>query len=382
MAILLLCSLLCSSDVVAAVSIIDYESQPKLFSCIFGEGVFNDIVSIILFNTVLSLQGEEFTAGTPFKILAQFVLLAVISLAIGIISGVLTSLLFKHLRVLTVSAITETFIIFAFAMVSYFVAELTVVMGLQMSGIISVLTCGVIQAHYTWYNLSPQGKSSTVVTFGFLGTAAEAAVYAYIGIGLYSLIPTWWSFSFSSIMFVMIVLGRICLVVGIFLLFQCCFRKKTLAINELFFISYGGMIRGAIAFALVLKIQVCEGTGEDEKGCYTTEQYELSVTLTMIMVMVTTLLFGTFMKVVQKCLVPPKAEDAAEIEEDRKHAKKTVKFVLGDDDSSYQKSHSSDSEHEEIVHANMQEDSDEEEDTSEHWSFNKSGLVKWFSKFD
>ena len=28
------------------------------------------------------------------------------------------------------------------------------------------------------------------------------------------------------------------------------------------------------------------------------------------------------------------------------------------------------------------EDSDEEEDTSEHWSFNKSGLVKWFSKFD
>ena len=53
---LLFTALLCSSDVVAAVSIVNYEAQPKLYSCIFGEGVFNDIVSIILFNTVNNLQ--------------------------------------------------------------------------------------------------------------------------------------------------------------------------------------------------------------------------------------------------------------------------------------------------------------------------------------
>lgn len=58
--LMLFTSLLCSSDVVAAVSIVDYHEQPKLYSCIFGEGVFNDIVSIILFNTVNSLQGAEF----------------------------------------------------------------------------------------------------------------------------------------------------------------------------------------------------------------------------------------------------------------------------------------------------------------------------------
>jgi NhaP-type Na+/H+ or K+/H+ antiporter len=55
MQILLFTALLCSSDVVAAVSIVDYTQQPKLYSCIFGEGVVNDIVSIILFNTVLQL---------------------------------------------------------------------------------------------------------------------------------------------------------------------------------------------------------------------------------------------------------------------------------------------------------------------------------------
>ena len=52
MQILLFTSLLCSSDVVAAVSIVRFKEQPKLYSCIFGEGVFNDIVSIIIFNTV------------------------------------------------------------------------------------------------------------------------------------------------------------------------------------------------------------------------------------------------------------------------------------------------------------------------------------------
>lgn len=56
MNLLLFTSLLCSSDVVAAVSIVEYEAQPQLYSCIFGEGVVNDIVSIVLFNTVERLQ--------------------------------------------------------------------------------------------------------------------------------------------------------------------------------------------------------------------------------------------------------------------------------------------------------------------------------------
>ena len=55
MQLMLFTALLCSSDVVAAVSIVDYDAQPKLYSCIFGEGVANDIVSIVLFNVVTRL---------------------------------------------------------------------------------------------------------------------------------------------------------------------------------------------------------------------------------------------------------------------------------------------------------------------------------------
>ena len=49
---MLVSALLCSSDVIAAISIIKYEEQPKLYSVVFGEGIVNDAVAIILFNTV------------------------------------------------------------------------------------------------------------------------------------------------------------------------------------------------------------------------------------------------------------------------------------------------------------------------------------------
>ena len=66
MEIMLMCALLCSTDVIAAVSMINYTEQPKLFSLLFGEGVVNDAVSIIIFNAVLKLDGKEMTAGTSF----------------------------------------------------------------------------------------------------------------------------------------------------------------------------------------------------------------------------------------------------------------------------------------------------------------------------
>ena len=67
-----------------------------------------------------------------------------VSLSIGIVFGFLTSFILKHCRFLTVNAITETFIVFAFSLVSYFISSLTSIAGIEMSGIISLLTCGII----------------------------------------------------------------------------------------------------------------------------------------------------------------------------------------------------------------------------------------------
>jgi NhaP-type Na+/H+ or K+/H+ antiporter len=50
--IFFVCSIYCSSDIIAAVTIIKFEDQPMLYSLILGEGLFNDAVAIILYQTM------------------------------------------------------------------------------------------------------------------------------------------------------------------------------------------------------------------------------------------------------------------------------------------------------------------------------------------
>ena len=50
--VLFICSIFCSSDIIAAVTIVKFEEQPTLFSVILGEGLFNDAVAVILYQTM------------------------------------------------------------------------------------------------------------------------------------------------------------------------------------------------------------------------------------------------------------------------------------------------------------------------------------------
>jgi NhaP-type Na+/H+ or K+/H+ antiporter len=177
---------------------------------------------------------------------------------------------------------------------AYFTAEITIILGVAMSGIIALLTFAIIQAHYTWYNLSPQGKSTTSVTYEFLGKSAEALVYSYVGVSVYTSIPGWWSWDLIIGETLIIIIGRIIGVIATFYLFRLCFKKKTINFKELLFITWGGMIRGAIAFALVLKIPwTCPST---EPECLEQDLYDVARSTTLVIVIATTLIFGTFMK--------------------------------------------------------------------------------------
>lgn len=133
-----------------------------------------------------------------------------------------------------------------------------------------------------------------------MGTIAEASTYSYIAIALYSTIPHWWSFEFVIYETILIIMGRVAAIFGTFYAFSTCFKYKTISAKELLFISWGGMIRGAIAFALVLKIPLV-GTHScttAEEYCFSAKNYELMVSTTIIIVYITTLIFGTFMPVV------------------------------------------------------------------------------------
>lgn len=93
---------ICASDAVAALTIIKPEKYPKLFSIVFGEGLMNDAVAIILFKVVgdifaesssevsqaISSVGTDQNAGMiVLGIIGGFILNVVCSLAIGAVCG-------------------------------------------------------------------------------------------------------------------------------------------------------------------------------------------------------------------------------------------------------------------------------------------------------
>ena len=153
--IISMCSLLCSSDVIAAVSLISSKEQPKLFSLVFGEGITNDAVSIILFNAVVnfSKKEKEFTPGAAVIIAQDFCFLGLKSILLGITFALFCSYLLKVFRALTKTPVSECATLFSFAYISYILAEMW-----HLSGIITLLTCAILLANYGWFNLSPQGK--------------------------------------------------------------------------------------------------------------------------------------------------------------------------------------------------------------------------------
>ena len=145
-----MCALLCSTDVIAAISMVSYEKYPKLFSLLFGESVVNDAVAIILFNTVRGLEDMDMNSSTVPKILGDFFLLSFLSLLIGFCYGALASIILKKVRSITRDAISECILLFSMGYICYVTAE-----RLSQSGIIALLTCGTMMANYAWYNLSP-----------------------------------------------------------------------------------------------------------------------------------------------------------------------------------------------------------------------------------
>ena len=84
------------------------------------------------------------------KILGSFLKLSSLSILVGIVVGLLSAMFFAKFRLFTHNTIVECNMVFCFGYLAYLTSEL-----IHCSGIIAMLTCGILMAHYTWYNLSP-----------------------------------------------------------------------------------------------------------------------------------------------------------------------------------------------------------------------------------
>ena len=116
---------MCSSDIIAAVSLVKYAKYPRIFSLLLGEGLWNDAVAVVLSDTMRKFVEQQDTPSwkSPFQIAGDFLLLSLLSSLIGIFFGVLSGLMTKHARFMVHSTAQESFFLFMLGFASYYSAD-------------------------------------------------------------------------------------------------------------------------------------------------------------------------------------------------------------------------------------------------------------------
>ena len=135
-------------------SFVSYDEFPSLYSVLFGADILNGWFSFAMFGAAINFfavrKHTEFTWDSPLEVLGDFSSLFSGAISVGLVFGFLSSLLFKHARVLTHKAGVEMVMLFCIAFVTYNASGF-----IGFSGGIALMTCGLVMARYAWYNLSP-----------------------------------------------------------------------------------------------------------------------------------------------------------------------------------------------------------------------------------
>ncbi len=179
MQVMLFASLISAVDPVAVLAIFqEVGVNPDLYYLVFGESLLNGMQSIYfigrknlptesldgvavvfykMMNTFATMEHNhvDITVGQYFLGLLSFFTVAFGGLAIGIVIGFITALITKTT---TEVRVMEPLALLGMGYLAYMTAEL-----FHWSGIISLIGCGLIQAHYSFKNISK--KSYTTVKY-------------------------------------------------------------------------------------------------------------------------------------------------------------------------------------------------------------------------
>jgi solute carrier family 9 (sodium/hydrogen exchanger), member 6/7 len=177
---------LSATDPVTILSIFNvYKVEPKLYTVIFGESILNDAIAIVLFETAQrygagSTSGASLNIITLFEAIGIFLLVFFGSLIIGVLVGIGTALALKYTLVRRFPKI-ESCLVVLIAYASYFFSN-----GVHMSGIVSLLFCGITLKHYAYYNMSRRTQLTTKFIFQITAQLSENFIFIYLGLTLFT----------------------------------------------------------------------------------------------------------------------------------------------------------------------------------------------------
>ncbi len=271
-----------ATDAVAALTFIHEDSEPKLFSILFGEGVVNDAVCIVIYKILTDFQksGGQFSVSSVIGMFGTFCSLFGWSFIIGLGMGILGSLILKSLKKYSIGRQAECALICLFAYLSYILSE-----ELELSPIIALLFNGIFNSHYSFYNLSFQAREESSILSRVLSALAEAFVFVYLGLTAVNYFQVAFSWSFMIFELFVVVCGRFVSVYGICILMDLFHVSNfKLSFVERGICSCSGTIRGAIAFGLSISIVSKSELNRD-----------ILLSTTLSLVFISTIVFGALM---------------------------------------------------------------------------------------
>ncbi|XP_062861399.1 sodium/hydrogen exchanger 2 [Trichomycterus rosablanca] len=238
---LLFASIISAVDPVAVLTVFeDVNINEQLYIVVFGESLFNDAVTVVLynlFNHVAMLPVVD--AADVFLGMAQFFVVGLGGILFGFLFGFAAA--FTTRFTWKVREIEPLFI-FMYSYLAYLVAEL-----FSISSIMAIVTCALTMKYYVEENVSQRSCTTIRHVIKMLGTVSETLIFFFLGVVTITTEHEWnWGYILFTVLFAEIWRG-----VGILVLTQIINPFRTIPFNfkEQFGLAYGGL-RGAITFAL------------------------------------------------------------------------------------------------------------------------------------
>lgn len=214
-----------------------------LDALLFGESILNDAVAIVLASAIN--KAKESATFSSIKVIGNFFGVFFGSFAIGASIGIVNAIAFKFIPLTSEPAVeTSLFVLISWS--AFMTAE-----SLDCSGIVSVLFAGILQAQYTYRNMSPQSQNTTKEFFHLLSFIAENFVFCYMGLTMATSSHHSWSLWFILGSFIGIIVGRACNIYPLSWILNLG-RGKKISKEFQHMMMWSGL-RGAMAFALAVR---------------------------------------------------------------------------------------------------------------------------------
>jgi len=243
-------SIISAVDPVAVLAIFsEVGVNPDLYYMVFGESLLNDGVAVVLYSMMSSFAGIE-SMGESVTVMdcvlgvTSFFTIAIGGLLIGMLTGLATALITKFTKEVRV---VEPLAVLMMAYLSYMLADLV-----DWSGIISLIGCGIVQAHYSFKNISEKAHITIHYFISMLSSTMDCIIFLYLGMALVNLKDKETTFWYPGFILWTIVFCLVVRFIGVyfFTFFANKKRMKQINLQEQFIMAYGGL-RGGVGFSLV-----------------------------------------------------------------------------------------------------------------------------------